>query len=125
MHNLSVNAETASQRALDLLRQLHPREKCRACGPNGFCYLHGVVLPDLAAVAQAEPALSPPPAPGPAAYADAWALRELQAVLEDAREYGDLPGHLVSWWNVVSGRTCPDDLVVPLKGAPDEHNESV
>lgn len=30
-----------------------------------------------------------------------WVLRELMASLADAREHGDLVGHLRAWWSTV------------------------
>ncbi|MBN1485312.1 MAG: hypothetical protein JXA37_11385 [Chloroflexia bacterium] len=118
MPDLTQQCCQAAQNALDILRRLHPREKCRACTADSFCYLHGVVLPDLAAASRPQPLMSPPAGPEP--YADEWALRELEASLADAAECGDLVGHLLSWWNVVTGKTQGGDLVVPLKGAFDE-----
>ncbi len=36
-------------------------------------------------------------------------IRELAWTLWDALQEGDLPGHLRSWWAVVTGRVTPDD----------------
>jgi hypothetical protein len=37
------------------------------------------------------------------------ALAELRATLADVARCGDLAGHLVAWWDVVTGETHADD----------------
>jgi len=37
------------------------------------------------------------------------AAGELWAVLVDARECGDLRGHLAAWWGLMVGRVDPED----------------
>jgi hypothetical protein len=47
------------------------------------------------------------------------ALRELAWTLWDILETGDLPGHLSSWWAVVTGRVTEDTTAgIPTAPTP-------
>ena len=51
-------------------------------------------------------------------------LRELAWTLWDALQEGDLPGHLSSWWAVVTGRVT-EDTPAGIPTAPEPVREVV